>query len=393
MGDIFCWFKISQEFCLRCWFFWNRDVGWALSPARRLGLRWFPTLRWLFARTRQASVYENVVNGLGNESFFCSDAPHRRRQRQLLRGELKWNSLDLGNFQELFKHPESHMEKNWTNDRISWNFLLWGAWMWTFRSLAPRKSPGWVASRLLYGKLGCRPVTLRVSSMSQLQKTLYNQIKSIWFFCPSPSSTNYKTMCCRGSSLCLFEHPMAARCLPCWSAAVARRATRMATAEKRTGFELTISPWPNRWYAMVKVAEETAPLLFWMRNNWKNRAIFKGQADGHGQEMPMAGWDSGADENHSTNEKFYDMLPGKAAGTQRWPKLWLGASADQHGCTPLQAAKTSSSKPKCFARGLFHHCLHGWPWNYLLFEAANLQMWLVDVAGSCSQDVVSQFSV
>lgn len=32
----------------------------------------------------------------------------------------------------------------------------------------------------------------------------------------------------------------------------------------------------------------------------------------------MAGWDSpGADEKRSTNEKFYDMLPGKAAGTQR----------------------------------------------------------------------------
>ena len=82
MGDIFCWFKISQEFCLRCCF-WNRDVGWNVVPC--------------------------------NESFFCS---HRTGggNGSCYVVNWRWNSLDLGNFKELFKtllsgEPESHMEK------------------------------------------------------------------------------------------------------------------------------------------------------------------------------------------------------------------------------------------------------------------------------------------
>jgi hypothetical protein len=51
------------------------------------------------------------------------------------------------------------------------------------------------------------------AAKDSLSLYIYNQIKSISFFCPSPSSTNYKSMCCRGSSLGLFEHPMAGACL------------------------------------------------------------------------------------------------------------------------------------------------------------------------------------
>jgi hypothetical protein len=78
-----------------------------------------------------------------NESFFCS---HRTGggNGSCYVVNWRWNSLDLGNFQELFKHCcqgnlKATWKKDWTHDRISWNFLLSAAWMWTFRSLAPAR--------------------------------------------------------------------------------------------------------------------------------------------------------------------------------------------------------------------------------------------------------------
>ena len=232
MGDIFCWFKISQEFCLRCWFFWNRDVGWALSPARRLGLRWFPTLRWLFARAWQASVYENVVNGLGKRILLLL-APHRRWQRQLLRGELK---CCQGNLKATWK-------TDWTNDRISWNFLLSAAWMWTFRSLAPAMGcSDWNSQGLKHEPAAKESIYIYIYIY------IYNQIKSISFFVPLLRQRITKRCVAVDHHLVFLNIPwqVLARSAAQWSWPTSRPRSNVAAVEdeEKHGHFQRASRWP-----------------------------------------------------------------------------------------------------------------------------------------------------
>ena len=122
----------------------------------------------------------------------------------------------------------------------------------------------------------------------------------------------------------------------------------------------------------------------------KNTAIFKGQADGHGQEMlekefnvalgsavgqhlPLScPWRVGilqvqmrsAQPTRSSmtcsQARLLELRGDPSCG---WEHLQINMAAHlcklQRSDLCLEDLMVCSSKPKCFARGLFHHCLHG----------------------------------